>query len=155
MRPDISLIVSSVSCLGLAYNPYFAVAIFFACSSASSIAPTYMNAAFRQVVPLAVAQLLEAADRVLQRRELAGLAGERLGHEERLRQEPLDAAGPGHDLLVLFAQFLDAEDGDDVLQFAVPLQDPLHPVGDGEVLARRRYCGSRSRLFDASGSMAG
>ena len=92
--------------------------------------PTYMNAVLRQMVPLAVAQLLEAADRVGQRRDLARLAGEHLGHEERLRQESLDAAGAVHDLLVLFAQFLDAEDGDDVLQFAVALQDLLHPAGD-------------------------
>src|SRR5690242_1012816 len=65
----------------------------------------------RQLVPLPVAQLLEAADRVLQLRELARLAGERLGDEERLREEPLDPAGPGHHLLVVLAQLLDAEDG--------------------------------------------
>ena len=63
-----------------------------------------------------------------------GLPVNDLGHEERLRQEPLDAAGPVHDQLVLFAQFVDAEDGDDVLQFAVPLQDRLHAAGDGVVL---------------------
>ena len=86
------------------------------------------------MVPLAVADLLEAADRLGQRRELARLAGERLGHEERLRQEPLDPAGAVHDLLVLLAQLVDAEDGDDVLQLAVALEDLLHAAGDGEVL---------------------
>src|SRR4051812_32267746 len=40
--------------------------------------------AFGQVVPLAVADLLERADRVLDLRVLAGLVGEDLGHEERL-----------------------------------------------------------------------
>src|SRR5437868_7200062 len=90
--------------------------------------------ALGQVVPLALAQLLEAADRLGQRRHLALLAGERLGHEERLRQELLDAAGPVHHLLVLLAQLLDAEDGDDVLQLAVALQDLLDAVGDGVVL---------------------
>ena len=33
------------------------------------------------------------------------------------------------DQLVLFGQFVDAEDGDDVLQFAVALEDRLHPAG--------------------------
>src|SRR5579884_2047539 len=88
----------------------------------------------RQVVPLAVAQLLEAADRVFDRRHLARLAGERLGHDERLRQELLDPPRPVHHLLVLFGQLLDAEDGDDVLQFAVALEDLLHPAGDGVML---------------------
>ena len=63
----------------------------------------------------------------------AGLAGELLGDEERLRQEPLDLAGALHDQLVLFAQFVDAEDRDDVLQFAVALEDLLHAAGDGVV----------------------
>ena len=77
---------------------------------------------------------------------LPGLPVNDFGHEERLRQEPLDAAGAVHDLLVLFAQFVDAEDGDDVLQFAVPLQDLLHAAGDVVVLARRRSAGRGSRL---------
>src|SRR4029077_12648893 len=44
----------------------------------------------REVVPLAVAQLLEGADRVLARAVDAGPAGELLGDEEGLRQEALD-----------------------------------------------------------------
>ena len=87
-----------------------------------------------EVVPLALAQLLEAADGLLDRRDVALLAGERLGDDERLRQELLDAAGAVDDLLVLLAQFLDAEDGDDVLQFAVALEDLPDAVGDGEML---------------------
>jgi len=51
---------------------------------------------FRQVVPLAVADFFKAADGVVEFRDLAGLTGENLGHEERLRQEPLDPAGPMH-----------------------------------------------------------
>ena len=84
---------------------------------------------FRQVVPLAVADFFEAADRFGERRDLARLAGEHFGHEERLRQEPLDAAGAMHDELVFFGQFIDAEDRDDVLQFAVALQNRLHAAG--------------------------
>ena len=116
----------------VAYFPSPAMRL--ACSAASSMPPTYMNAVFGQMVPLALAQLLEAADRLGERRHLALLAGERLGHDERLRQELLDAPGPVHDLLVFLAQLLDAEDGDDVLQFAVALQDLLHAAGDGVVL---------------------
>src|SRR5579871_4112671 len=55
---------------------------------------------FRQVVPLAFAKFLEAANRLGQRRHLAGLVGECLGNDERLRQELLDAPGAMHDLLV-------------------------------------------------------
>ena len=45
------------------------------------------------------------------------------GHDERLRQELLDAPGAMDHLLVLLAQFVDAEDRDDVLQFAITLQN--------------------------------
>jgi hypothetical protein len=46
-----------------------------------------------QLVVLAVEDLAEAADRVLELHVLAGRAGELLGDEERLRQEALDLAG--------------------------------------------------------------
>ena len=82
------------------------------------------------MVPLAVGNLLERPDCVGEARDLAGLAGEHLGHEERLRQETLHAAGPVHHEFVLLRQFIDAEDGDDVLQFAVSLQRPLHAAGN-------------------------
>src|SRR5262245_61595623 len=87
----------------------------------------------RQVVPLAVAKFFEAADRVGDLRELARLAGEGLGHEERLRKEPFDAAGATHDVLVVFGEFVDTENRDDVLQFAIPLEDLLHAAGDSVV----------------------
>src|SRR5262249_15835057 len=70
----------------------------------------------RQLVVLAVHDLLEAADGVLDRHELPLQAGELLGDEERLRQEALDLAGAGHHQLVVLRQLVDAEDGDDVLQ---------------------------------------
>ena len=53
-----------------------------------------------QVVVLAGDDGLEAADRVLERHVLAGAAGEHFGDVERLRQEALDLAGPGHGQLV-------------------------------------------------------
>ena len=110
---------------------------------------------FRQVVPLAVADFFEAADRFGQRRDLARLAGEHFGHEERLRQEPLDAAGAMHDQLVVFAQFVDAENRDDVLQFAVALQNRLHAAGDVVVPLAHVLRIENSAADEASGSTAG
>jgi hypothetical protein len=64
----------------------------------------------------------------------AGDAGELLGHEEGLAEEALHAAGAAHGELVLLAQFIHAQDGDDVLQFLVALQDGLHALGAVVVL---------------------
>ena len=54
---------------------------------------------------------------------LPGMPVNLLGHVERLREEPLDLAGAGDGQLVLVGQFVDAENGDDVLQILVALQD--------------------------------
>jgi hypothetical protein len=48
-----------------------------------------------QRVGLALEDLLERGDRVLDRDVLAGAAGEDLGDEERLAHEPLQTARPG------------------------------------------------------------
>ena len=82
------------------------------------------------MVPLAVGDLLKRTDRVGKARLLTLLAGEHLGHEERLREEPLHAAGAVHDEFVLLGELVYTEDGDDVLQLAVPLECPLHAAGD-------------------------
>src|SRR3546814_1600080 len=65
-------------------------------------------------------------DRVFQLDELAGDAGEHVGHVEGLRQEALDLAGAADGELVLFGQLVHAEDRDDVLKRLVLLQDRLH-----------------------------
>src|SRR4051794_17147358 len=80
-----------------------------------------------QVVVLAVEDLDEAADGVLELHVLTGRAGELLGDEVRLRQEALDLPGARHRQPVLVRELLDAEDGDDVLQVLVALQHLLHP----------------------------
>src|SRR4051795_8922086 len=69
-----------------------------------------------KIVEVAVDQLLEGVDRLLHGHVDALQAGELLADKERLRQELLHLAGPLHDDLVLFGQFVEAEDGDDVLQ---------------------------------------
>src|SRR3954454_9703440 len=59
-----------------------------------------------QVVPLAVAQLVEGADGVRQRDVDAGDAVELLGDAERPREEELDLAGPADDDLVPLRQLV-------------------------------------------------
>ena len=53
---------------------------------------------------------------------------------EGLGQEALHAAGAVHGHLVLLAQFVHAQDGDDVLQLLVALEDLLHALGAVVVL---------------------
>ena len=97
-------------------------------------------------VVLAVHDLLEALDRLRDRHVLAGQPGELLRDEERLRQEPLDLARARDRELVLFRELVDAEDGDDVLQVLVALQDLLHRAGDVVVLVA-----DDARVEDARG----
>src|SRR5215467_5248128 len=87
-----------------------------------------------EAVVLALGQPLERGHRVRQGDEHARLAGELLGDEHRVREEPLDPAGPLDRDLVLLGQLVDAQDGDDVLEFLVALQDPLHLAGNVVVL---------------------
>ena len=71
----------------------------------------------RKLVVLAVDDLAEAADRVLELHVLARRAGELLGHEVRLREEALDTACAGDDDLVLVRELVHAEDGDELILF--------------------------------------
>src|ERR1700738_3288165 len=71
---------------------------------------------FRQMVVLAFADGAKALDGVGEVDELAGRTGEDFGDVERLRQEALDLAGACDRDLVLFRQFVHAENGDDVVQ---------------------------------------
>jgi hypothetical protein len=107
------------------------------------------------VVVLAVADPLERHDRLVDRGVLARHPGELLGHEERLREEPLDLPGPRHDHLVLLGQLVDPEDRDDVLQVSIALEDLLHAAGHRVVLLahvarvedpRRRVQGVHGRV---------
>src|SRR3712207_905497 len=82
-----------------------------------------------QLIVPTLDDLLERADRVLQLDKLALEAGELLGDEERLREEALQPARPAHDDLVLLGELVDAEDGDDVLELLVALQDVLDLLG--------------------------
>lgn len=76
---------------------------------------------FGKVVDIAIENHLETADSVLDIDELARETGESLGHMERLREETLNAAGAGNDEFIGLAEFLHAEDGDDILELVVAL----------------------------------
>ena len=83
---------------------------------------------------LALEDLVEAADRVLDLHVDPWRARELLRHVEGLGQEALDLAGPVDGHLVLIGQLVDAQDGDDVLELAVALEHLLHLIGHPEVL---------------------
>src|SRR3954468_7933306 len=82
------------------------------------------------MIELAREHALEARDAVLELHVLAGEAGELLGHEERLREEALDSAGPAYHQLVVLGKLVPAADRDAVLQRRVALQSALHADGD-------------------------
>src|SRR5439155_18172068 len=90
--------------------------------------------ALRDLIVLAVDDLLERAHSVLDLHVSAGGPGELLGDEERLGEEALDLAGPLHGELVLVGELVDSEDGDDVLELLVALQALADLVGHLEVL---------------------
>jgi hypothetical protein len=85
------------------------------------------------VVVFAFDDLAETANGVLEDDVLALTAGELGGDVERLREEALDFAGARDSELVFVGELVDAEDGDDVLEILVALEDLL----DLSVLSRR------------------
>src|SRR5215203_4035106 len=86
------------------------------------------------VIDLAVADHPERFDGLADRHGRAGDVGELGGHVRVLAEELLDSPGAVDDDLVFFTQLVDAEDGDDVLELLVALQDLLHAHGDVVVL---------------------
>src|ERR1700733_8724504 len=112
----------------------------------------HVEGGFRQVIVLAFTDGTEALDGVGQFDELAGRSCEDFGDEEWLRQEALDLARPGDGDLVLFGQFVHAENGDDVLQRLVLLQHLLNHAGGLVMLfadnERRQHARGRVERID-------
>jgi hypothetical protein len=106
------------------------------------------------VVVVAVADLGESVDRLVEWDGGALDAGELLGDVGVLGQEPLDATGSRDDDLVLLGQLVDAEDRDDVLQLLVALQDLLD-ANRGVVVLGADVARVEDREVDVSGSTAG
>src|SRR5438094_3850449 len=108
-----------------------------------------------QVVVLALDDLAEAADGLRERHVDALVAGELLGHVEGLGEELLDLARPGDGELVVLGELVHAEDGDDVLQVLVALQDRLDLSGHAVVLLadHRRAQDARGRVERVDGGV--
>src|SRR5206468_634155 len=86
----------------------------------------HVEGLLRELVVLALDDLLEALRGVGDLHVPARRARELLGDEERLREEALDLPRAGDDQLVLVRELFHAEDRDDVLEILVPLEDQLH-----------------------------
>src|ERR1700694_3158471 len=78
------------------------------------------------MVELARDDPLERRDRILELDVLALEARELRRHKERLRQEPLHPTRARNQQLVFLGQLVHPEDGDDVLEILVTLQNALH-----------------------------
>ena len=78
------------------------------------------------MVNVTAADHLEPFNGVRDRDRRTNYASEFLSGVRVLRQELLDAAGSRHGDLILFAQLIDAEDSDNVLELLVTLQDLLN-----------------------------
>src|SRR5690349_11774387 len=78
------------------------------------------------LVVLALGDFAEAADGVREFHVLARHAGELLAHVEGLREELLDLARSGDRKLILIGELVDTEDGDDVLQVLIALQNSFY-----------------------------
>src|SRR6185312_15739250 len=100
------------------------------------------------MVVLAVDDRLERADGILELDELAGNSGEDFRDVERLRQEALDLPRAADGQLILFAELVHAEDGDDVLKALVLLKRRLDRAGGLVMLLA-----DGARLEDAAGGV--
>mmetsp|Transcript_14100 Transcript_14100/g.38107 ORF Transcript_14100/g.38107 Transcript_14100/m.38107 type:complete len:413 (-) Transcript_14100:656-1894(-) len=82
-----------------------------------------------QVIVLALNHTLEASNGCLDVHVLSGRASEHLSDLEGLRQEALHLAGAAHSQLILLTQLIHTQNGNDILQVLVVLQDLLHTTG--------------------------
>ncbi len=78
---------------------------------------------------LAIQNFTETAHGVTSLHVFTIQAMEFLSHKHRLTQETLNFTGAGNQHLVIFAQFVNTKNGDDVLQVVVFLQNLLHFAG--------------------------
>ena len=91
------------------------------------------------MVNVATADHLESLNCVGNRNRRSSDASEFLGSVRVLGQELLDAAGPRHSDLVLFAQLIHTENSDDVLKLLVALQN-LFDLSSGVVMLLAYVC---------------
>src|SRR5208337_4435730 len=88
--------------------------------------PLHVKRLFWNFVVLAFVDFLEAFYRIGDFYVAAGRAGKLFGYVERLREESLNLAGSRHRYFLIFTQFVNAQNRNDVLQVFVALQRFLH-----------------------------
>ena len=110
--------------------PYAAAFIFSAACERFFDRALHVESLLGDVVVLAFDDSLEAFYGVGDFHVTAGGTGELLGDVEGLRQEALHFAGAGYGQFLVFAQFVDTENRDDVLQIFIGLQGALHRLRD-------------------------
>ncbi|KAG1647571.1 hypothetical protein GQR58_030489 [Nymphon striatum] len=91
----------------------------------------------------------ERVDGFVDTGEDALLTGEDLGHEHRLAQEALDLTGTVNRDTVLFGQFIETKNGDDVLKLLVALQDFLHATSNVVVTLANHVGVKNAGLYEA------
>lgn len=85
------------------------------------------------ILKLTAKDALEALDGLLEGHQLAQVAGEDLGHLEGLGQETLDLTGARHRHFVLLGQLVHTQDGNDILQGFVVLQERRIPLSQSPI----------------------
>ena len=106
----------------------------------------HIKGLFGQVIVLALDEFPEALDGIRNLHVAARNPGKLLSHVKRLRKKSLDSASSRYGEPLLFAQFINTQDRDYVLQVFVLLQNLLYRLRNIVVLLRE---------VDSNGSTAG
>src|SRR6185437_10764288 len=112
--------------------------------------PYQVEGCFGIFVHFAIHDHVETTDRLVNGNQHPFEAGELFSHVEGLGQEALHFTGAGNGHLIFVAQLVQTEDGDDVLQFFITLEDQLHAVGS--IVVRVAY---DLRREDTAGGVQG
>jgi hypothetical protein len=115
-----NLLVWITACLGLQFLAFFDGVV---------DAPYQVKGCFGIFVHFAVHDHVETTDRFVDGNQHAFETGELFSHVEGLGQETLYLTGAGNGHFIFVAQFVQTEDGDDILQFLIALEDQLYIVG--------------------------
>jgi hypothetical protein len=94
----------------------------------------HIESRFGEGIVLALKNLSEGTDGVLEGNETTLITSENLSDSERLGQETLDLTSTLDSQLVLFGQFVHTKNGNDILERLVVLEDLLDTSGDIVVL---------------------
>src|SRR5690606_755556 len=90
----------------------------------------HIKVSFRNAVVFSVEDFGEAFDGVFDGDEDAGDVGEDFSNVERLGEEALDFPGPEDGHFVVIGKLVHAENGDDILQVLIALEDQLNSTSN-------------------------